>query len=233
MSDAAILLVHGAWGGSWTFQPLVGALRERGLTVHTIELPSLDEGDPSRGLYDDAAAVAAAIDAIDGPVVVLGHSYGGAPVTQGANRPNVRRLIYVAAFALDAGEMVTPGEPPEWQGIENGMVSLGRSRQERIAMLAEGLGPDDDPALAEQLADMMRPHSRLAFTQPITEVAWRELPTTYFLSENDEILEPETQTAWSQRIAKLGGEVVRLPARHAPFLADPAGFADRLAARVR
>ena len=91
-----IVLTHGAFHGSWCFEPLVAELEARGATTALVDLPLTD-------LTEDAAAVTAVLDAIEGPILLLGHSYGGAVVTVAGNHPSVERLVYLAALGPDAG----------------------------------------------------------------------------------------------------------------------------------
>ena len=220
-----LLLVHGAWVGPWEFDPLVTVLREQGWPVDAVALPSL--GSIS-GIAEDAAAVTAAIEASAEPVVLVAHSYGGIPVTEAGLHDKVERIIYVTSFALDEGESASGsmgGEFPEWWGIADGQVSMGRSREERVAMVTADLPPEAAPA-AEQLADMFRPHSLRALTEPVTRVAWREKPTTYIVTERDNVL----PTAFQESLAaRSTTDIVRIPNGHAPFQEDPVGFADLLA----
>ena len=219
-----ILLVHGAWVGPWEFDPLVAVLQEGGWPVEAIALPSVGS---TSGLADDAAAVTAAIEASPEPVVLVGHSYGGIPITEAGNHAKVERLIYVTAFALDEGESAVGSMggtlPPEWS-VADGMVTLGRSREERVALIAADLPPEAAP-VAEQLADLFRPHSVATLTDTINRVAWREKPTTYILTERDGILPPAFQDALATRATH---DIVRIQHGHAPFQEDPAGFADLL-----
>ncbi|MET7759619.1 alpha/beta fold hydrolase [Streptomyces sp. NPDC005389] len=128
------LLVHGAWHRSWCWSELQDALSARGWTSHTVDLPSVvDEGTGGRlpGLLDDARVIREKIAAIEGPVVVVGHSYGGAPVTQAtAGAADVAHVVYVAAFALDEGESLTTcfgGEQPDLATVE--ASPYGRTRR--------------------------------------------------------------------------------------------------------
>lgn len=224
-SKPRLLLVHGAWVGPWEFDPLVTVLRERGWPVDAVALPSLGS---IGGVAEDAAAVTAAIEASAEPVVLVAHSYGGIPVTEAGLHDKVERIVYVTSFALDEGESAAGsmgGELPEWWGIADGQVSMGRSREERVAMIASDLPPEAAPA-AEQLADLFRPHSLRALTEPVTRVAWREKPTTYIVTEHDKVL----PTAFQESLAaRSTTDIVRIPAGHAPFQEDPVGFADLLA----
>jgi pimeloyl-ACP methyl ester carboxylesterase len=219
-----LMLVHGAWVGPWEFDPLVAVLRERGWLVDAVSLPSVGS---TGGIAEDAAVITAAIEASPEPVVLVAHSYGGIPVTVAGGHANVDRLIYVASFALDEGESASGsmgGTLPEWWGIADGMVSMGRTRDERVAIIAADL-PPEAAAAAEQLADLFRPHSLRTLTEPVTHVAWREKPSTYVLTERDAVLPPAFQESLASRVTS---DVVRIPHGHAPFQEDPAGFADLL-----
>jgi pimeloyl-ACP methyl ester carboxylesterase len=217
-----IILVHGAWVGPWEFEPIVQILREDGWDVDAIDLPSTGS---TRGLSADADAVTAAIERADGPVVLVGHSYGGAPITQAGAHPSVERLVYVAAFALDAGESALAamgGVLPDAWGVDNGQVTMGRTREERVELIASDMPPGVPREVSEQLADLFRPQSLSSLIDEITDVAWRSKPSTYILTENDGILPPPFQESLA---ARTGAEVIRIPHGHAPFQEDPAGFA--------
>jgi len=223
-SKPRLLLVHGAWVGPWEFEPLVEVLRDRGWQVDALALPSVGS---TSGIAEDAAVITAAIDASEEPVVLVGHSYGGIPVTEAGAHEKVERIIYVTAFALDAGESAVGsmgGTLPEMWGIADGMVTMGRSRNERVAMIAADLPPEAAP-VAEQLADLFQPHSRRTLTEPVTRVAWREKPTTFILTERDGVLPPAFQEVLASRATT---DIVRIPHGHAPFQEDPPGFADLL-----
>lgn len=223
-SKPRLLLVHGAWVGPWEFDPVVDVLRERGWLVDAVSLPSVGS---TGGIAEDAAVITAAIEESPEPVVLVGHSYGGIPVTVAGGHANVERLVYVAAFVLDTGESASGsmgGSLPEWWGIADGMVEMGRSREERVAMIAADLPPEAAP-VAEQLADLFRPQSFRSLTEPVTHVAWREKPTTFILTERDGVLPPAFQESLATRATT---DIVRIPHGHAPFQEDPAGFAELL-----
>lgn len=226
LSPPRILLVHGAWAGPWVFDRLADALRGRGFAVDAVALPSIGS---TVDMYADAAAITAYLDAAEGPVTLVAHSYGGIPTTQAGDHPAVTRVVYVAAFALDAGETLQQavgGGVPEFWGIVDGMVSMGRSREERIAMVAADLPADAPAGLAEMIADTFRPQSLGAFTSPVTRVAWRSKPTAYVLTERDALV----PTAFQEHLVeRSGAEVVRVPTGHTPFEDDPVWFAGVLA----
>jgi pimeloyl-ACP methyl ester carboxylesterase len=220
-----IILVHGAWVGAWEFGPLEQILRERGWEVDALDLPSTGS---TESMFQDAAAISAAIDRAGGPVVLVGHSYGGVPVTQAGDHPAVERIVYVAAFALDAGESVIAsmgGTLPEVFGIANDQVTMGRTRDERVDLIAADMPPGVPREASEQLADLFRPQSLPSFSDELSSVAWRVKPATYILTENDGVVSPALQESIAVR---SGAEIIRIPHGHAPFQEDPAGFADLL-----
>lgn len=220
-----IILVHGAWVGPWEFAPLVEILLERGWEVDALDLPSTGT---TESMFQDAAAISAAIDRAGGPVVLVAHSYGGVPVTQAGDHPAVERIVYVAAFALDAGESVIAsvgGSLPEAWGIADGQVTMGRSRDERVDLISADMPPGVPREASEQLADLFRPQSLPSFSDAVSEVAWRVKPTTYILTESDGVVSPAFQESLAVR---SGAEIIRIPHGHAPFQEDPAGFADLL-----
>jgi pimeloyl-ACP methyl ester carboxylesterase len=220
-----IILVHGAWVGAWEFGPLVQLLRERGWEVDALDLPSTGS---TASMPQDAAAISAAIDRAGGPVVLVAHSYGGVPVTEAGDHPAVERIVYVAAFALDAGESVISsmgGTLPEVFGIADDQVTMGRSRDERVDLIAADMPPGVPREASEQLADLFRPQSLPSFSDEVSNVAWRVKPATYILTENDGVVSPALQESIAVR---SGAEIIRIPHGHAPFQEDPAGFADLL-----
>jgi pimeloyl-ACP methyl ester carboxylesterase len=223
-----IILVHGAWVGPWEFEPIVQILRDENWDVDAIDLFSTGS---TEGLLADASAVTAAIERAGGPVVLVGHSYGGLPITQAGDHPSVERLVYVAAFALDVGESALAsmgGALPDAWGVDNGQVTMGRTREERVELIASDMPPGVPREVSEQLADLFRPQSLKSLTDELTAVAWRTKPSTYILTENDGILPPPFQESLA---ARSGADVIRIPHGHAPFQEDPAGFA-ALIARV-
>lgn len=221
-----LILVHGAWVGPWEFAPIVPVLEADGWEVDAITLPSVGS---TEGLLADAAAVTVAIERAGGPVVLVAHSYGGIPVTQAGDHPSVERIVYVTAFAVDAGESlldVMGGTQPEWWGVADGQVEMGRTRDERVEMLAADMPPGVPREASEQLADMFRPQSLESFTTGATQAAWKTRPTTYIVTENDAVIPPFVQESLA---ARSGADVIRVPHGHAPFQENPVAFAALLA----
>ncbi len=142
-----IVLTHGAFHGSWCFEPLVAELEARGATTALVDLPLTD-------LTEDAAAVTAVLDAIEGPILLLGHSYGGAVVTVAGNHPSVERLVYLAALGPDAGELGSGGP----MTIGEQFLTTMRVDDDGLPFIdpefaAQIFYPDIDPTEAARLGD--------------------------------------------------------------------------------
>ena len=119
MGTTQLLLVHGAWHGSWAWDKVLSGLENSGYHVETVDLPSHGADTKNLGgLHDDADTVRGALRSMAGPVVVVGHSYGGMAVTEGAaGASNVKRLVYLTAFLMDEGQSLLGaigGQPQPW-----------------------------------------------------------------------------------------------------------------------
>jgi len=223
----SVVLVHGAWGGSWSWERVVPLLEASGRRVVAVDLPSID-ADPADppGLYDDAAAVAAAIDDVGGPVVLCGHSYGGMVITAAAaGRSNVARLVYLCAFQPDAGESLfslTGNAPAPWIRL----LDDGRTIPDRDYSLCTGYA-DCDEETRVACIDRLRPQVARPFTDPIERAAWREIPSTYVVCTEDASLPPSVQR---DVFAPRATSSVELAASHAPMHSRPewvAGLLER------
>ena len=219
-----LLLVHGAWHGAWCWETLQDVLETRGWIVRTVDLPTIHSDDPATlTMYDDARTVADAVDAIGGPVVVVAHSYGGIPVTQGATSPNVLRIVYIAAFVLDEGESLLSsvgGVAPDWWNVEGDLATAG---------VPGGVTPvelfyaDVEPGLAAASAARLLPQSVRPFSDPLTVVAWKSVPTAYVITESDAVFPLPAEEALA---ARAGSTIRRLNTSHSPFLSQPEATAD-------
>ncbi|WP_433278317.1 alpha/beta fold hydrolase [Pseudonocardia xinjiangensis] len=221
----SLLLVPGAWHKPAHLRYLIDELD--GVDVHTVALASTGEDLTTLGdMYSDAAAIRAAAEAIDGPLVVLAHSYGGVPTTQAlAGLSNVRRIVYLAAFLLDEGDSLLSsagGTPPPFWVIheQDGDAQTYITANDPAAIFYR----DVDPAVAEQAVADLGYMSYLATTQPLTEVAWKEIPSTYILCESDDAVPPFVQELFAKRTEK----VLRSNTSHSPFLSQPAALAQMI-----
>ncbi|WP_433557541.1 alpha/beta fold hydrolase [Pseudonocardia xinjiangensis] len=209
-SRGHLLLVHGAWHGSWCWQQLEPHLVADGWTVSTIDLPSVADDSGTAGMFDDARAVRERLDGLDGPVVVLAHSYGGVPASQAAaGAPNVSQLIFLAGYMLEVGESLA--SPVGWDLPEEGegTVPPPPARESLYSDLS-----DEDAAQAEA---RLRPQSIRSLTERLTAAAWTPIPSAYVHCEKDQALPPLIDRMAQERAAA----VYRLPSSHSPFLSMP------------
>jgi pimeloyl-ACP methyl ester carboxylesterase len=210
-----LLLVHGAWLGAWSWEKVQPNLTASGWEVQTVELPSVaDLGGPRFGLHDDAAVVRERIKEIGRPVVVVAHSYGGAVVSQGAaGLANVRHIVYVCAFQLDVGESLIQlsGTLP-WWNVNGDTMTTHNTHEILFTNVPQ---EDSDRAIAR-----MRPFSYVAVTEALTAAAWRTVPSTYIVCEQDRAVTDQDV------IAARATHKRRLPSDHMPLLSMPLALTD-------
>jgi pimeloyl-ACP methyl ester carboxylesterase len=214
----AVLLVPGSWHGAWCYDAVAERLAD--LRVLAIDLPS---NDGTAGLADDAAAVRAALDGLGEPALVVGHSYGGIAISEGAaGSTQAAALVYLCAFMLEPGQALLDAmhhELPPW-------IALDEAAGSHLAQDTEhSLYGDCPPEVAEAAAGRLTRQSIAAIATPQTVAAWQELPSTYVICEQDQAVPPPAQEAMASRAAT----VERLPSSHSPFLSRP----DDVAAIVR
>jgi pimeloyl-ACP methyl ester carboxylesterase len=215
-----IVLVHGAWHGSWCWSEVQKRLGAVGHDVITVDLPTVHAGNASElGLADDVATVAAAIESAAGEVVVVAHSYGGVPASIASTVPAVVKLVFLAAFVLDEGEALgAPGPDEKWWVVE-GAMTRPVNRTEASSVFYQDVAHE----LAEDATGRLRPQALRAFTDPVTAAGWRNRPVTYVVTQRDKALPVEDQYAFAER---AGAAVVTLDTGHSPFLSRPHTVAD-------
>lgn len=185
--------------------------------------------NPLRGLADDAATVRAVVSAIDGPVVLIGHSYGGAVITQASEHAgNIVGLVYLAGFSLDAGESCASVQAP----FPASMLASTAVPTSYDAPGAVG-GPDlyisedgfhetfcaDSPAeLARVIYATQRPLAAAAFSESATGAGWKTIPSWYLLSQHDNAIPPQAQEFMSKRMNSVTEEI---DGSHTAFIAQP------------
>ncbi len=226
---ATVVLVHGAWHGAWCWERVVDLLRSAGISVVPVDLPGhgADPG-PLLDLHGDATRVREILDALEGPAVLVGHSYGGAVITEAGAHPAVAHLVYVCALALDTGETcvsAATGDPAVAGISHEGRPNLG-----------DGLIVDDhgavtlDPTVAESCLyndcapetvawalDRLGPHPLAALQQSPVSIAWQSRPSTYVVCSKDMAIHPELQRILSKRCTAR----VEWDSGHSPFLSRP------------
>ena len=225
---ATVVLVHGAWGGSWVWERIVPLLEERGVRAVVVDLPSVGaEPDADGSLTADAAAVTRVLDESAGPFVVCGHSYGGMVITRAcAGRSDVSRLVYLCAFMPDAGDSlfaITGGASPWIRVLDDGRTLPDLERAARVGYL------DCDDETRDRAIARLRPQVPAPFHETVPTAAWREIPATYVVCTEDQSLSVELQR---EVFAPRADDVVELVSGHAVCFSQPQRVAELLAARA-
>ena len=213
-----VVLVHGGFVDGSGWRAVYDLLTQDGYHVAVVQNPTLS-------LEGDAAAARMIIDAQDGPVVLVGHSYGGAVISEAGTDPNVAALVYIAAFAPDKGESVNtliadppPGAPvPPILPPQDGFLFLDR---EKFHDSFAGDVPAGDAAF---MADSQVPWGVGALGGAITDPAWRTKPSWYLLTTEDRMIPPPAQHFMSER---AGATTVQVAASHSVYVSQPASVAD-------
>jgi pimeloyl-ACP methyl ester carboxylesterase len=238
---ASVVLVHGAWHGAWCFDPVVERLSAAGIDAIAVDLPGhgADRG-PLGDLHTDAARVGEVLDAIDGGCVLLGHSYGGAVITEAGVHPAVRHLVYLSAFALDAGESCMAAAVAEsealhisYDGRPNLVDAFVWNDDGTISLEPTAAGPclfnDCDSESTAWALERVGPQPVVTFGDVPTSIAWRERPSTYVVCTDDQGVHPDLQRVMARRCTTT----VEWPTSHSPFLSAPDRVADLLADLAR
>lgn len=218
------VLVHGGWHSASCWDLVRAELTADGIRSVAPQLPMTSTLDA------DAAVVRETLDRLDDDAVILAHSWGGSPVTLGASgAPNVRHLIYLAAFMIEAGRpaLGDPRERPPTDTVRIGPEVAVVNPEFAYAAFYH----DCDPAVAKQCASQLRPFACAGWdpVQTSAAPAWDLYPTTYVVCAQDRTINPDTQRA----MAAKAGDVVELDTSHSPFLSRPRQVADIIAERIR
>jgi pimeloyl-ACP methyl ester carboxylesterase len=233
---SSVLLVHGAWHGAWCFERILGPLTDAGIEARAIDLPGHgDDPGPFTDLHGDATRVASVLDDLGDDVVLVGHSYGGAVITEAGVHPAVRHLVYLCAFPIDAGEScaLAATEHPEIVGLSHeGRPNLADGFEVHvdgtITLTTEGAAAClyngcDDRTVEWALAHL-GPHPMVNLNQVPTAVAWRERPSTYAVCTDDMAVHPQLQRVLANRCT----DSVDWATDHSPFLSHPGLVVDLL-----
>ena len=229
-----VVLVHGALHGAWCWAAVQAELDRRGVPSYAVDLPGHGTSlDPLTDLHGDADAVARVLERIDEEVVLVGHSYGGAVISQAGLRGSVARLVFLTALVLDEGESAAglmetlPQQEAGVSGVfvRNADGTLG-ARPE--AALSTFYGTCSAEAAAAAVARLC-PQRAATLRQPATAAAWRTVPSTYVRCLRDAAVTPAMQDVLASRCT----EVRSLDTDHSPFLCAPAELADILVEHAR
>src|SRR5882724_10187880 len=211
--EKAIVLVHGGFVDGSGWEEVYYILKKDGYKVTIVQNPTIS-------LTDDVAATKRAIAAQNGPVILVGHSYGGAVITEAGNDPKVAGLVYIAAFALDKGESVSslikdppPGAPvPPILPPVDGYLFLDKTK------FASSFAADVDAEKAAFMADSQVPWGVDALSGTISQAAWRTKPSWYLIVTEDKMIPPPAQHFISKR---AGSTVVEVAGSHAIYVSQP------------
>jgi pimeloyl-ACP methyl ester carboxylesterase len=212
-----VVLVHGGFVDGAGWEGVYKLLRKDGYNVSIVQNPTLT-------LADDVAATRLVIAQAKGPVVLVGHSYGGVVITEAGNDPKVAKLVYIAAFAPDKGESVAklienppPGAPvPPILPPQNGYLLLDKAK------FAASFAGDVDAEKAAFMADSQVPWGVDALSGTISEPAWKTKQSWYLVATEDKMIPPPAQHFMSKR---AGSTVVEVKGSHAIYVSQPKAVA--------
>jgi pimeloyl-ACP methyl ester carboxylesterase len=221
--DATVVLVHAAWADGSSWNKVVEELHRREFNVVAAQIPLTS-------FSDDVAALRNVLLRQDSPVVLAGHSYGGAVITAAAaGNPKVKALVYIAAVVPDEGETVgdvfhrLPPHPsaPKLQPDTAGFVWL------QVDAHRSAVAPDASASEIALMAATQKPIALKCLGEPMGHPAWREKPTWFLIAEKDRMVSPETQRFMAER---MKSKVVSLPVDHTPLASRPSAVAELITA---
>jgi pimeloyl-ACP methyl ester carboxylesterase len=224
----SIVLVHGAWHGAWAWERVLPLLTAAGVACRALDLPGHGEdGGPFGDLDADIARVRETLDEVDGDAVLVGHSYGGAVITEAGLHGAVTHLVYLAAFALDAGESCVNAavEAGAGQISHDGRPNLGAGfimgDDDLITLdpssAAACLYNECDADTVDWAVARLGPQPLVTLQGVPSGAAWHTKPSTYVVCGNDMAVHPDLQRLMARRCRS----VVEWPTDHSPFLCRP------------
>jgi len=218
-----IVLVHGAWADGSCWNKVIERLQADGFKVTAAQLPE-------SSLADDVAKVRHVLTRQDGPTVLAAHSYGGQVITSlGTDAPNVVGLVYIAGFGLDEGEsigaLLQQGPPtPTLASID--VDSKGFAWIPEAAFLAH-FAPDIDPVEAKVMCAVQQPLHTSTLEDVMGTPAWKSLPSWYLVAQNDEVIPPDAERLFAQR---MGADTIEVASGHCAMVSHPQETYERIVA---
>jgi pimeloyl-ACP methyl ester carboxylesterase len=206
-----VVLVHGAFADGSGWEAVANILMKEGYKVSVTQ-------HPETSYADDQKYTKAAIDAMDGPVVLVGHSYGGSVITEAGNHPKVAALVYIAAFALDEGESCASIEqdlPPDSNAFKSDSNDLWWVDEAQFAAAFAGDLPREKAAF---MAISQVPISTDAFTHKVKNPAWKRKPTWYMVATEDKSINPNQERMMAKR---ANAKTVEVKASHVAYISCP------------
>ena len=219
MSQPAVVVVHGFWGGAAHWAKVIVELDRRGYgSLHAVE-------NPMTSLGGDARRTQQMIKQTDGPVLVVGHSYGGAVITEAGDLPNVVGLVYIAAFAADAGEgvgAITEQMPPAAAAniVPDSYGYVWIAQDKFRESFCQDLPADE----ALVMAVTQKAPVGSTFADAVTDPAWNKKPTWYQVSTEDRMIHPDSERRMAQRMNPC--KTIELDASHASLASQPQAVCD-------
>jgi pimeloyl-ACP methyl ester carboxylesterase len=213
-NQTTIVLVHGFWGGAAHWNKVIVELARKGYgSIRAVELPLTS-------LADDAERTRKMVAQVKDPVLLVGHSYGGAVITEAGDQPNVVGLVYIAAFAPDAGESpggITQQHPPV--AVPNLAPDSDGYLWIKPEKFHESFCQDLTPDEALVMAVTQKAPLASTFGNPVTAAAWKKKPTWYQISSEDRMIHPDNQAMMSARMNTR--KTITLAASHASLASMP------------
>jgi len=224
-AEITLVLVHGGFVDGSGWEGVYRILKKDGYSVTIVQNPTIS-------LADDVAATKRIVHAQNGPVLLVGHSYGGAVITEAGNDPQVAGLVYIAAFAPDKGESVStlikdpaPGAPvPPILPPQDGYLFLDKAK------FPASFAADVDEEKAAFMADSQVPWGVEALSGTISEPAWKTKPSWYLVATDDKMIPPPAQRFMSKR---AGSTVVEVAGSHAIYVSQPNAVAALIETAVK
>ncbi|MFB0488677.1 pimeloyl-ACP methyl ester carboxylesterase [Methylobacterium sp. OAE515] len=217
-SGPTVVLVHGAWADGSSWRRVIPLLLRRGISVVAVQ-------NPTTSLADDVAVTRRMLETVDGPIVLVGHSWGGAVITEAGNDPKVKALVYVAAFAPKAGETV--GDLVNAHAAPPALACVGDDGNGFLRISTEGWVYDVGQDLPEDetrvLAVLQPPLAASTFKDKITKAAWEARPSWYVVSTEDRVVSVELERKFA---AAMQAKTTELKASHLSLLSMPEAVAD-------
>jgi len=206
-----VVLVHGAFADGSGWEPVANILKNDGYKVSVVQ-------HPETSYAEDQKYTKAAIDATGGPVVLVGHSYGGSVITEAGNHPKVAALVYIAAFALDEGESCASIEQALPQASKAFKPDSNNNWWIEQEHFAADFAADIPPEKAWFMAISQVPISTDAFTHKVTNPAWKNKPTWYMVATEDRSINPDQERMMAKR-AKA--KTVEVKSSHVAYMSHP------------